>query len=410
MCFRVAMLSLHTSPLAPLGKTSDAGGMNVYVRELARELGKRGLIVDIFTRWTDPTTPRILPLGERARVIHIKAGPIARLHKNDLFQHIPEFVRRVQQFAAREPHGYNVIHSHYWLSGVAGISLAEAWDIPHITMFHTLARLKQQARPEEVESPLRVEYEGRIIASVDRIAVATPHEREQIARIYGICPQRMTVVPCGVDLNHFQPLDREQARASLGLNGKPTLLFVGRPDPLKGGDLLIQATRLLRQPATVVMVGGNIEGDPELERLQAQARAQKVAGDIHFVGAVPQEDLPQYYSAADLMVVPSHYESFGLVAVEALACGTPVIASKVGGLQYIVQDNENGYLIPLRCAGLFAEKIDSVLGDTALLAQFRRAARPSVTRYSWRSVAAQIRQVYYGLTAEQRSMAICSCF
>src|SRR5579885_2114290 len=181
MCFRVAMLSLHTSPLAPLGKTSDAGGMNVYVRELARELGKRGLIVDIFTRWTDPTTPRILPLGERARVIHIKAGPIAKLHKNDLFQHIPEFVRRIQQFAAREPHGYNVIHSHYWLSGVAGMNLAEAWDIPHITMFHTLARLKQQARPEEMESPLRVEYEGRIVSSVDRIAVATPDERDQLA-------------------------------------------------------------------------------------------------------------------------------------------------------------------------------------------------------------------------------------
>lgn len=410
MCFRVAMLSLHTSPLAPLGKTSDAGGMNVYVRELARELGKRGLIVDIFTRWTDPTTPRILPLGEHARVVHIKAGPIAKLHKNDLFQHIPEFVRRVQQFAQHEGHGYNVIHSHYWLSGVAGMSLAEAWDIPHITMFHTLARLKQQARPEEVESPLRVEYEGRIIASVDRIAVATPHERDQIARIYGISPQRMTVVPCGVDLNHFKPLDRKQARASLGLNGKPTLLFVGRPDPLKGGDLLIQTARLLRQPATVVMVGGDLDGDPELERLQAQAHAEGAEEDIHFIGAVPQEDLPRYYSAADVMVVPSHYESFGLVAVEALACGTPVVASKVGGLQYIIQDNENGYLIPLRCAGLFAEKIDAVLGDSALLEQFRRASRPSVTRYSWRAVAAQIRQVYYTLTTEQRCIAACSCF
>jgi D-inositol-3-phosphate glycosyltransferase len=410
MCFRVAMLSLHTSPLAPLGKTSDAGGMNVYVRELARELGKRGLIVDIFTRWTDPTTPRILSLGEHARIVHIKAGPIAKLHKNDLFQHIPEFVRRVQQFAQHEGHSYNVIHSHYWLSGVAGITLAEAWDIPHITMFHTLARLKQQARPEEVESPLRVEYEGRIIASVDRIAVATPHERDQIARIYGICPQKMIVVPCGVDLNHFKPLDRKQARASLGLNGKPTLLFVGRPDPLKGGDLLIRTARLLRQPATVVMVGGNLDGDPELERLQAQAHAEGAEEDIHFIGAVPQEELPTYYNAADVMVVPSHYESFGLVAVEALACGTPVVASKVGGLQYIVQDNENGYLIPWRCAGLFAEKIDAVLSDSALLEQFRSAARPSVTRYSWRAVAAQIRQVYYCLTTEQRGIAACSCF
>jgi D-inositol-3-phosphate glycosyltransferase len=410
MCFRVAMLSLHTSPLAPLGKSLEAGGMNVYVRELARELGKHGLIVDIFTRWTDPTTPRILPLGEHVRVIHIKAGPIARLPKNDLFQHVPEFVRRVQQFAACEGHDYQILHSHYWLSGVAGMQLAEAWDIPHMTMFHTLARLKQQARPEENETALRIEYEGRIINSVDQIAVATPDERDQIARIYGVSRQRMTVVPCGVDLRHFHPQDRQQARASLGLDGQPTLLFVGRPDPLKGGDLLIQAASLLQQPATVVMVGGNLEDDPELERLRLAAQAQGLEEAVRFVGAVPQADLPRFYSAADLMVVPSYYESFGLVAVESLACGTPVIATKVGGLQYIVQDGENGFLIPWRCAGLFAEKIDAALGDAALLAELRASARPSVMRYSWRIVAAQIRQVYDMLTAERRAVAVCSCF
>ncbi len=410
MCFRVAMLSLHTSPLAPLGKSVEAGGMNVYVRELARELGKHGLIVDIFTRWTDPTTPRILPLSEHVRVIHIKAGPIARLHKNDLFQHIPEFVRRVQQFADCEQHSYNVIHSHYWLSGVAGMQLAQAWDIPHMTMFHTLARLKQQARPEEQETALRIEYEGRIISSVDQIAVATPHERDQIARIYGVSRARMTIVPCGVDLRHFHPQNRQQARAALGLNGKPTLLFVGRPDPLKGGDLLIQAAGLLQQPADVVMIGGNLEDDPELERLREAARAQGLADAVRFVGAVPQEELPRYYSAADLMVVPSYYESFGLVAVEALACGTPVIATKVGGLQYIVQDGENGFLVPWRCAGFFAEKIDEALGDETLLDGMRGNARASVLRYSWRAVAEQIRQVYDALTVERRPVAACSCF
>ena len=410
MCFRVAMLSLHTSPLAQLGKSLEAGGMNVYVRELARELGKRGLIVDIFTRWTDPTAPRILPLGDHVRVIHIKAGPIARLSKNDLFQHVPEFVRRVQQFAECEEHDYAMIHSHYWLSGVAGMQLAEAWDVPHITMFHTLARLKQQARPEEVESALRIEYEGRIISSVDRIAVATPDERDQLARIYGVSRQRMTIVPCGVDLRHFQPLDRQQAKASLGINGKPTLLFVGRPDPLKGGELLIQATGMLQHPATVIMVGGNLEGDPELERLRQVAREQGLEDEIRFVGAIPQEELPRFYNAADLMVVPSYYESFGLVAVEALACGTPVIATKVGGLQYIVEDGENGFLIPWRCAGLFAEKIDAALGDASVLDELRACARPSVMRFSWRIVAEQIRQVYDTLTAEQRSVEACSCF
>ena len=410
MCFRVAMLSFHTSPLAPLGKTSDAGGMNVYVRELARELGKRGLIVDIFTRWTDPATPRILPLGEHARVIQIKAGPIAKLPKNALFEHIPEFTRRVQQFSQREPYGYNIIHSHYWLSGVAGMTLAEAWDIPHLTMFHTLARLKQQARPEEAESPLRIEYEGRIISSVDHISVATAHERDQIARIYGISPQRMTIVPCGVDLHHFKPQDRQQARASLGVNGQPTLLFVGRPDPLKGGDLLLQSAQLLHHPATLLMVGGDLDHDPELERLQHQAHKQGLKKDVRFVGAVPQPDLPRFYSAADLLIVPSYYESFGLVAVEALACGTPVIASKVGGLPAIIEDGENGFLVPWRCAGLFAETIDAALDDAALLAHLRASARPSVTRFSWRSVATQIRQVYDDLTAARRDDALCSCF
>lgn len=410
MCFRVAMLSLHTSPLAALGQSSDAGGMNVYVRELARELGKRGLIVDIFTRWTDPTTPRILSLGEHVRVVHIKAGPIATLSKDELFPHIPEFVRRVQHFANHEPRGYDVIHSHYWLSGVAGMQLSEAWDIPHLTMFHTLALLKQQARPEAAEPHLRIEYEGRIAASVDRIAVATPHERDQIARLYGISPQRMSVIPCGVDLCHFKPLDRESARASLGLNGEPTLLFVGRPDPLKGGDLLIQAIGLLEQPVTALMVGGKLEGDSELAHLRALAQEHGLADQIRFTGAVPQNDLPRYYSAADLMIVPSYYESFGLVAVEALACGTPVIATKVGGLQYIVQDGENGFLIPWRCAGLFAETIETTLSDAGLLEQLRRAARPSVQRYSWRSVAAHIRQVYYALASERNAVEACSCF
>jgi D-inositol-3-phosphate glycosyltransferase len=404
------MLSLHTSPLAALGESSDAGGMNVYVRELARELGKRGLIVDIFTRWTDPTTPRILPLGERVRVVHIKAGPIAPLHKDDLFPHIPEFVRRVQQFTDHERCGYDVLHSHYWLSGVAGMQLAHAWDIPHLTMFHTLALLKQQARPEGAEPPLRLEYERRIIASVDRIAVATPHERDQIARLYGISKERMSIVPCGVDLHHFQPQDRAQARAALGLNGEPTVLFLGRPDPLKGGDLLIQAMGLLEQPATALMVGGKLEGDSQLEHLRELAQERGLQDQIRFVGAVPQNDLPRYYSAADLMVVPSYYESFGLVAVEALACGTPVIATKVGGLQYIVQDGENGFLIPWRCSGLFAETIEDTLGDEELLAQLRAAARPSVRRYSWRSVAAHIRQVYYALASERNMVEACSCF
>lgn len=398
---RVAMMSLHTSPLAELGRSRDAGGMNVYVRELAQHLGRRGTAVDIFTRWTDPHLPQILSLGMGARLIHIPAGPIAPVHKNDLFHYASTFAAGIDCFAISNRLDYHVIHSHYWLSGVAGLNLAQRWGAPHLMMFHTLARLKQMARPAEQESPVRIAQEGRIIAESDLVIVATEDERAQIARLYGNAGCHLRIIPCGVDLGRFTPEDRAADRARLRqqwhLGSEPMLLYVGRLDPLKGAELLVRSLGAMRQAATLVLVGGDAR-DPERARLVALVEGLGLAERIRFVDAAPQATLSSFYRAADLLVVASHYESFGLVAVEALACGTPVLAPRVGGLPTIVQDGVNGALVCQRTPEHFAERLDALLGDPARLAALAANARPSVRRFSWHAIAVQVSDLYGTLT------------
>ncbi len=405
---RVAMLSFHTSPLAALGRSRDAGGMNVYVRELAKHLGRRGITVDVFTRWTDPSLPQILPLGTRARLIHIPAGPLAPLHKNDLYPHIPAFVSGIDCFAVTERAEYDVIHSHYWLSGVAGLDLAERWGAPHLVMFHTLARLKQAARPEEQEPAMRGIEEQRIIAESDRVIVATADERAQIKRLYGATCGKISIIPCGVELGRFTPAGRDQARArlrrALHLGDAPVILYVGRLDPLKGAELLVRAQAHLRERATLVLVGGDAR-DPERPRLRALARDLGVTHHIRFVDSVPQDALPNYYRAADLLAVASHYESFGLVAVEALACGTPVIAPSVGGLPSIIHDGVNGALVCRRTPEQFAARLDALLSDPAQMAELRANARPSVLHFSWHAVADAVSACYDALALPELALA-----
>lgn len=405
---RVAMLSLHTSPLAALGRSRDAGGMNVYVRELAKHLGRRGINVDIFTRWTDPTLDQIIPLGTRARLIHIPAGPVAPLPKNDLYPHVAAFADGIDCFAVTERAEYDVIHSHYWLSGVAGLALARRWGAPHVVMFHTLARLKQAARPEECEPPLRGAEERRIIAQSDRVIVATADEREQIARLYGNTRGHLRIVPCGVDLGRFTPAGRTAARAhlrrALHLGDEPVILYVGRLDPLKGAELLVRAWAAMRERATLLIVGGDAR-DPERPRLRALARQLGVDHRIRFVDAAPQDELPAYYRAADLLAVASHYESFGLVAVEALASGTPVIAPRVGGLPAIVQDGVNGALVCHRTPAHFAARLDALLAAPAHLATLRANARPSIRHLSWHGVADAVSALYEEVCAPDLACA-----
>lgn len=418
MCFRVAMLSLHTSPLAPLGRTRDAGGMNVYVRELSRELGHGTMYVDIFTRKSSPSLPFVQWINERVRLIHIPAGPPVPLPPTELHPYVDEFTRRVERFADRAEHGYDMIHSHYWLSAVAGLTLARDWDVPHVTMFHTVERLKGQqygsaSAGQTTASLIRIESEGRIAATVDRVAVSTEHEGESLRRLYSLSADKFRVIPCGVDLETFAPgtrAERRASRARIAPDNAPVLLFVGRLDPIKGIDLLLESVARMRTAARLIVVGGDPAGDPEVERLRAMAEALGIGERVSFPGAVPQDELRHYYRAADAQVVTSRYESFGLAAVEALACGTPVVSAAVGGLTSIVRDGENGLLVRWRCPDAFAERLDELLQDDTLRARLAANARPSVERFSWQRIGDEVRGLYQELTADQRIVAACSCF
>jgi D-inositol-3-phosphate glycosyltransferase len=416
------MFSLHTSPIAPLGRTRDAGGMNVYIRELSRELGRGGIAVDIFTRRSQPDTPNIQQLSERVRLITITAGPAEPLPPSALHPYVSEFTCRVAHFAERNDHPYDLVHSHYWLSAAAAAPLARIWDVPQVTMFHTVERLKaqQQGLPLEVTSAprdhaaaIRIESEGRLATSAECVIVSTELEGEQLRRLYGLAPSRTRVIPCGVDLDAFTPATparRIEARRALDLGETPTLLFVGRLDPIKGIDLLLESVALLQTPARLLVVGGDPNGDPEVERLRARAAELGIAERVRFPGAVPQRDLPTYYHAADAVIVSSRYESFGLVAVEALACGAPVVASAAGGLPSIVRDGENGLLVRWRSPQAFAERIDLLLSDDALRAQLQANARASIEQFDWRRIGDRVRDLYQQLAAESTGAAACSCF
>lgn len=400
MSCSVAMLSVHTSPLDSPGRTKDAGGMNVYMRELACALAKYNVKVDIFTRWTNETAPQIVQLNPQVRVIHIKAGPVASIHKNDLYQYLPVFVRNIEAFRCKEACQYDLIHSHYWLSGVAGMRLARLWDVSHITTFHTLARLKQLAHPNEPEPPLRLEMEQRLIQHVDRIIAPTVDERTELIRFCGATASQVDVIPCGVDLDLFVPHDQRQAREQLDLDPQlPVLLFAGRLDPFKGPDLLLRAAAMMQEEAQVVIVGGKLSGDKDVKGLQALAKELKISQRVRFLGARPRQEMPLIYSAAHVTVVPSYHESFGLAAVESLACGTPVVATRAGGLITVVQHGETGYLVP-RCPGFFAERLDTLLHDSDLHARMSAAARDSVCQFSWSSVACQVHDVYDAIIDE----------
>lgn len=411
------MFSLHTSPLAPLGRTRDAGGMNVYVRELARELGRSGIYVDMYTRQSSPDTPQVHSLTDHVRLISLPAGPAIPLPPAELFPYTGEFTRRVARFAERNEHPYDLVHSHYWLSAVTAMPLVRAWDVPHVTMFHTVERLKhaQYGAPvaSDAAARTRIEYEGHIARAADCVTVSTTAEGEQLRQLYGLLPGRMRVIPCGVDIEMFRATsdeDRRALRAELGLGDEPLLLFVGRLDPIKGLDLLLESVALMRTQARLLVIGGNPAGDPELERLRDRAAELGIGERVLFPGAVPQADLPRYYSAAESLVITSRYESFGLAAVEALASGTPVVASAAGGLPSIIRDGENGLLIRWRSAAAFAERLDALLDDRELLARLRANARTSVERFDWRRIGDDVRALYQHLTAEARAVAACSCF
>jgi D-inositol-3-phosphate glycosyltransferase len=415
---RIAMLSVHTCPMATLGG-KDTGGMNVYVRELARELGRRGIAVDVFTRSQDPQVPRVRWLGENARVIHVPAGPEAPLDKYTLWQYLPHFVAWAQRFAAGEGVHYDILHSHYWLSALVARDLRDGgWDAPIVHMFHTLAAVKDLVGQNQGyrEDRRRLEAEGDIVQFVDAIVAATPLDKEQMVTYYQAPAERITIIPPGVNLDIFRPIAREGARGHVGSPCNPCedahmLLYVGRMDPLKGVDDLLRALPYVAQDlppdwpcqACLALVGGDAESSDESLR-QEMARLEQLKqelgiGDLAtFLGRRDQDELPYYYSAADVCIVPSHYESFGLVALEALACGTPVVASRVGGLTYIVEDGVNGFLVPTGDSQALAHRISQLLEDCQLRRQMGLYGMEMAREYAWPRIADRVVALYQNLS------------
>jgi len=401
----VAMLSVHTCPLAALGG-KETGGMNVYVREVSRELGRMGVSVDVFTRSQDPSIPRVVRLGERARVIHLAAGVEAPMARERVYDHLDEFVEGVEAWRIAEAIDYDLIHAHYWLSGVAALTLKTRWSVPVLQMFHTLGRLKNRVARSaaELEPAVRLEEETRIVSAADRIVAANVVERAELLRDYAAHASRIATIPCGVDTDLFTPGDGAEARRRLDLDGRPLLLWVGRIAPIKGLDTLLDAVARLSesgQDMRLLVVGGDTDERTSGHETSLRQRIERLGlGDsVRFLGPQPQGVLPLYYAASDVTVLPSYYESFGMVALEAMACGSPVIASRVGGLVTTVRDGVTGFLVPDGDVEALAERIETLVGDPELRWRLGREGVRWAAQHRWPCVAEAVCKEYASLEA-----------
>ena len=395
---RAAFITFHACPLAAPGQ-GKSGGMNVYVRQLAAALGNMGMPIDIFTREHADVVNRIEHIGPNVRVVHLKAGE-PDTHIEGLYAELPGFLDRLNAFREEEGLEYDVIHSHYWLSAWIGRELSQVLNVPHVVTFHTLGLIKMQSRAGEVEQVERPVIETEVMATVDRIIAFSPHERDAMARLYAADASKISLVPCGVDLSVFRPLDQKIARDRLGLNGERILLYVGRVEPLKGLDLLVETAAQMdsEDGVRMIVVGADANGGQEMDRVKQLAKARDVEDQIDFVGQVDHLALPLYYNAADVCVVPSYYESFGLVALESMACGTPVVATRVGGLSTIIQHGRTGYLKPWRCPDAFANSVEMLISSDSLQQSMGEAARQRAKAMGWHNVAEMMWGEYSALT------------
>ena len=408
MPMRIAMLSYHTCPLATLGG-KDTGGMNVYVRDLTRELGRLGIHVDVFTRSQDEHVPHIVhELGYGNRVVHITAGPEEPKSKSDIARYIPEFAEGIRKFADEKGVTYDVIHSHYWMSGLAAEALSDSWGgTPIVHMFHTLGEMKNRvARSEDERAGVdRLDGERQVLRRANRIVAATMAELTQLRFLYQADAGKLIIIPPGVDVCHFYPIPADEAKQFIGLKPENRMvLYVGRIEPLKGIDTLIQAMSCLdlkgvSRPVHLAIIGGDVsvsyeEMSEEMKRLQAMCDELCMGGMVVFLGKRGQDTLPYYYSAAEVVVMPSLYESFGMVALEAMACGTPVIASDVGGLGYLVQNELTGFTIPDSSPEMLCEKLSMLLQDHELRRDMGERAAEYAAGYAWERIASQIVDVY----------------
>ena len=397
---RVAVLSLHTSPLAQPG-IGDGGGMNVYVRELVSALAHAGVDCTTYTRTWRDDLPTEINVEPNHKVVHIPAGAID-MPKGDLLSVVPEFTDGVLRHINANG-GTDVIHANYWLSGLSGHTLKHELDVPLVSTFHTFARVK--ALGGDPESELREQAETDVIGCSDVICVSCTEEERQFIELYGNPPGTTEIVAPGVEHAFFAPGDKRGARKALELGDGPVLLFVGRIQPLKGADVAVRSLAELNRPdATLLIVGGasGTEGETEIAHVHALMQELKVENQVRFVAPQAHHILSTYYRAADVVLVPSRSESFGLVALEAAACGTPVVANAVGGLLTIVEHGRTGFLVPDRQPEIFARHIANILDDPALSARMSHDAAERAKGYTWSFAAARLRRAYTDITSRDR--------
>jgi D-inositol-3-phosphate glycosyltransferase len=401
---------MHTSPTASLGQNSN-GGLNVYVHEVASAFNERGIPTDVFTRCQSIDDPEVETLAPLSRVIYVPVG--LGLDKYQLFNEVPTFANYVRWFADREEIGYDLLFSHYWLSGEVACLLRPGLGAGWAHVAHTLGLVKNQtlaagARPEP---EMRIQVEKEIASQADLLIASTDDERADLVRLYGADPDRIAVVPPGVDLSMFQPIDRDEARRKIGYGPGRLLLFVGRLERLKGVDVAIRALALLRDRAhddvrLVILGEDSREGDEsEKDRLKEVAAAAKVRDRVDFLGSVAHHELPFFYSAADVCVMPSYSESFGLVGLEAQACARPVVGSGVAGLRSVIRDEVTGYLLDSHDPAMYAERIGRLLDNPELAGQMGRRGRLLAQRFSWTRTADRLQTLFEGV-AEKAQLRV----
>ena len=389
--------------------------MTIFVRALTQALARRGIQTDIYTRATG-SGARISALSEGVRVIAIDAGPRRALTKEDLPAYVDAFAAGIRVFAAREDLTYDVIHSHYWHSGLAAIVLADAWRVPLVHSHHTLGLVKNRflAPGDAPEPAARLAGERKVIDGADVLVASTDEEWEQLACLYGAPHDGLKTIHPGVDHEMFSPGDVEGARRELGLEDRLTILYAGRIQRLKGLELAIRAVEqlvpALDRPVSLLIAGGasGRGGDDEVRRLHALVAELGLEDVVRFLGPQPHARLPLFYRAADALVVCSHSESFGLAALEAHASGTPVVATPVGGLSHIVADGESGFLVDTRDPAIFAGRLKTLLADNDLRASFDAKAVERAQRFSWEITADELHSLYDCLIQEKLPEA-CTC-
>jgi len=413
MIMNIAIISYHTCPLATLGG-KDTGGMNVYIRDLSIYLGRHGVHADVFTRSQDEHVPHILhDLGHGNRVVHIPAGPEHPRPKQELQDYIEEFTANILTFAEEKNIQYDLIFSHYWLSGLAALRLKNSWGIPVAHMFHTLAHLKNKIAKSEQEKDgqYRIDGELKVMKGADRLIVATNDEKENLVSLYSAKEKKIRIIPPGVDTTHFYPIPVDEAKEYIGMPADENMiLFVGRIEPLKGIDTLIHAIAQMRKadvlsrcPHYLYIIGGNPEAsgedaNKEMQRLQALCAELDLHDLVLFLGKRDQDSLQYYYSAAEMVVMPSHYESFGMVALEAMACGTPVIATQVGGLQHLVQDGETGFIVPNGDPDALEEKITALICKEEMKERMSRNSIAYAQTFNWDRISKKLIKQFKKMT------------